>query len=160
MSDRLAVLEKGKVMQVGTPSEVYSSPANTHVATFLGTANLWEGTVTGAGPGTVTCSVGGVALEVESDAAQPGDQVSVMVRPERVEVTATHSGDVPGRNVLPGRVDTLTFRGAHTNVRLECGDLLIESEVANVGGEPPAWLCEGADVQVLVSARALRVLAD
>jgi spermidine/putrescine transport system ATP-binding protein len=160
MSDRLAVLEKGKVMQVGTPNEVYSTPANTHVATFLGTANLWEAEVVGAGHGTVTCSVGGIQLEVENDAAEQGDQVSVMVRPERVEVTADPTGKVAGRNVLRGRVDTMTFRGAHTNVALECGDLHIESEVANVGGEPPPWLREGADVSVLVSARALRVLVD
>ena len=66
MSDRLAVLEKGKVMQIGTPSEVYSTPANTHVATFLGTANLWDAEVVAAGEGTVTCTVGGVELEVET----------------------------------------------------------------------------------------------
>ena len=46
MCDRLAVLDQGQVMQVGTPSEVYSAPANTYVATFLGTANLWPATVT------------------------------------------------------------------------------------------------------------------
>ncbi|HET9842803.1 MAG TPA: ATP-binding cassette domain-containing protein, partial [Nocardioides sp.] len=45
MSDRLAVLDHGRLKQVGTPSEVYSAPANTHVATFLGTTNLWPATV-------------------------------------------------------------------------------------------------------------------
>ncbi len=160
MSDRLAVLEKGKVMQIGTPSEVYSTPANTHVATFLGTANLWEAEVVAADGGTVTCQVGVVALEVEDDSAKPGDHVSVMVRPERVEVTSDATGDVAGRNVLRGRVTTMTFRGAHTYVALECGDLPIESQVANVGGEPPDWLAEGLEVTVLVSARALRVLVD
>src|SRR5690242_18455835 len=118
MSDRLAVLEKGKVMQVGTPSEVYSTPANTHVATFLGTANLWEAEVVASDGGTVTCRAGGVDLEVEDDTAKPGDHVSVMVRPERVEVTAEATGDVAGRNVLRGRVITMTFRGAHTYVAL------------------------------------------
>ena len=51
MSDRLAVLDHGQVMQVGTPSEVYSAPQNTHVATFLGTTNLWEGEVLSADAG-------------------------------------------------------------------------------------------------------------
>jgi len=160
MSDRLAVLEKGRLMQVGTPSEVYSAPGNTHVATFLGTANLWEGEVVSAAGGTATCTVGGLQLEMEDTAARPGESVSVMVRPERVEVVADHVGDVSGRNVLHGRVDTLTFRGAHTNVLLRCGGLEIESQVPNVGGEPPEWLREDADVSVLVSARALRLLRD
>jgi spermidine/putrescine transport system ATP-binding protein len=159
MSDRLAVLEKGKVMQIGTPSEVYSTPANSHVATFLGTTNLWDAQVIAADPGGLRCKVGGVELLVAGQGAEPGDAVSVMVRPERVEVAATVSA-VDGSNVLAGRVGTMTFRGAHTNVLLQCADLHIEAEVANVGGEPPAWLCEGADVAVQVSPRALRLLAS
>jgi spermidine/putrescine transport system ATP-binding protein len=159
MSDRLAVLDKGKVKQVGTPSEVYSAPANTHVATFLGTANLWPATVTGVHGSDVACSVGGVDLRVADYQAKAGAEVSVMVRPERVEVAATPSG-VEGTNVLKARVDTLTFRGAHTNVLLDCADLRLEAEVANVGGAPPDWLSEGADVAVQISPKALRVLVE
>jgi spermidine/putrescine transport system ATP-binding protein len=159
MSDRLAVLEKGKVMQVGTPSEVYSTPANSHVATFLGTTNLWEAQVVAADQAGLRCKAGGVELLVAGQGAEPGDAVSVMVRPERVEVAATAAA-VEGSNVLPGRVGTMTFRGAHTNVLLQCAELLIEAEVANVGGEPPSWLREGADVAVQVSPRALLLLTD
>jgi spermidine/putrescine transport system ATP-binding protein len=159
MSDRLAVLDKGKVEQVGTPSEVYSAPANKHVATFLGTANLWPATVTGADADGVACSVGGLDLRVADHQATAGDEVSVMVRPERVEVAASPS-DVAGTNLLKGHVETLTFRGAHTNVLLQCADLLLEAEVANVAGAPPDWLSEGADVAVQISPKALRVLVD
>jgi len=60
--------------------------------------------------------------------------------------------------VLRGRVRTITFRGARTAVHLDIRGLLIEAEVANIGGEPPEWLEEGADVSVHVSPRALRVL--
>ncbi|MGC4110933.1 MAG: ABC transporter ATP-binding protein [Nocardioides sp.] len=159
MSDRLAVLNKGKVEQVGTPSEVYSAPANTHVATFLGTANLWPATVTAADEQGVTCSVGGASLLVAGERAAAGESVSVMVRPERVEVAATASA-ADGSNQLKGRVDTLTFRGAHTNVQLGCADLQLEAEVANVAGAPPEWLSEGADVAVQISPKALRILRD
>lgn len=159
MSDRLAVLDKGKVKQVGTPSEVYSSPANTHVATFLGTANLWPATVTAADQGGVACSVGGVDLRIDDHQATAGDEVSVMVRPERVEVSATQ-GAADGANVLTARVGTLTFRGAHTNVLLECADLRLEAQVANVAGAPPSWLAEGADVVAQISPKALRVLVE
>jgi spermidine/putrescine transport system ATP-binding protein len=162
MSDRLAVLEHGRVMQVGTPSEVYSAPANSHVATFLGTTNLWEATVLSADSGRLRCKVDGVELWVAGDAAAPGDQVSVMVRPERVEVSPGLATTDPtiDTNVVPGRVDTLTFRGAHTSVRVACGGLQMDAEVANLAGAPPPWLVEGADVTIGVSPRALLVLTD
>jgi spermidine/putrescine transport system ATP-binding protein len=159
MSDRLAVLDHGRVMQVGTPSEVYSTPQNTHVATFLGTTNLWAAEVLSADPDGLLCRVGEVDLRIAgSGGALPGDTVSVMVRPERVAVL--QSADVDeATNVLRGRVDTLTFRGARTAVLLDVRGLRLEAEVANIGGESPDWLEEGAEVSVLVSPRALRVLA-
>jgi spermidine/putrescine transport system ATP-binding protein len=159
MSDRLAVLDKGKVKQIGTPSEVYSSPANTHVATFLGTSNLWPATVTASDGDGVTCSLGGVQVLIADHQADTGAEVSVMVRPERVAVAATAS-EVDGANVLKAKVRTLTFRGAHTNVLLECADLRLEAEVANVAGAPPEWLSEGADVTAQISPKAFRVLVD
>ena len=56
--------------------------------------------------------------------------------------------------MLRGRVDTLTFRGARTAVLLDVRGLRLEAEVANIGGESPDWLEEGAEVSVLVSPRA------
>ena len=157
MSDRLAVLDHGQVMQVGTPSEVYSAPQNTHVATFLGTTNLWEGEVLSADPGVICCRIGQVDLRVNASGPQQGDTVSVMVRPERVVVSEDTAPD-DATNVLRGRVDTLTFRGARTAVHLDIRGLRIEAEVANIAGEQPSWLEQGADVSVHVSPRALRVL--
>jgi len=161
MSDRLAVLQGGRVMQVGTPSEVYSQPANTHVATFLGTTNLYDATVTEVGAGSVTCRVGGTSLVVSpgDHPARVGEQLSLMVRPERIEVSpveATEAGSTS--NLLEGKVTTLTFRGAHTAVLVDVGDLTLEAEVANVHGEPPPWLTAGSPVHVRVSASALRLL--
>jgi ABC-type Fe3+/spermidine/putrescine transport system ATPase subunit len=129
------------------------------VATFLGTANLWPGTVTATDTDGITCSVGGASLRVSGRDAGPGDSVSVMVRPERVEVSPTAT-DADGANILKARVDTLTFRGAHTNVLLACAELRVEAQVANLAGSPPEWLSEGADVAVQISPKALRVLVD
>jgi spermidine/putrescine transport system ATP-binding protein len=157
MSDRLAVLDAGKVMQVGTPSEVYSTPSNAHVATFLGTTNLWEADVVSREEDDLSCLVGNVTLRVRAQGAKAGDRVSVMVRPERVEVSRV-SGVAQGANVLRGRVGTLTFRGAHTAVLLDCSGLRLEAEVANVAGSPPEWLAEGAEVTVQVSPHALLLL--
>ena len=160
MSDRIAVLHQGKVMQIGTPSEIYSEPANAHVATFLGATNLYDAIVSEVGPDGLTCRVGETALVVaKSDYdARVDEAVRLMVRPERVEVTPGASHSPVEINVLPGRVTTLTFRGAHTAVLIDVAGMALEAEVANVHGEPPSWLTIGSPVAVRLSPSALRLL--
>jgi spermidine/putrescine transport system ATP-binding protein len=176
MSDRLAVLHAGRVMQVGTPSEVYSRPANRYVATFLGSTNLFAATVSAIAPDGVVCRVADTFLSVAKCEHDPrvGDEVSLMVRPERIEVApcgspgpeagptaAGGSGVVPGGpNVLPGHVTALTFRGATTTATLDCGGIALEAHVANVHGEPPLWLTAGFPVEARVSPSALRLLVS
>ena len=98
MSDRLAILVDGRVEQVGTPSEMYAAPATAYVAGFLGSANLLEGSVTATEPGVVGCEVGGLRLVAHaSDPAAVGDRVTLLVRPERIEVGPRHRGSArPG----------------------------------------------------------------
>jgi spermidine/putrescine transport system ATP-binding protein len=165
MSDRLAVMHQGRVMQVGTPSEVYSQPAGSYVASFLGSTNLFPATVTEVRPDGLVCRVGAHDLAVGTCEHTPavGDEVHVMVRPERVEVSpagAGRPGSATGASVLPGRVELLVFRGAHTGVVLDCDGLRVEAEVANQRGEPPAWLTEGSAVQARLSPSALRALVS
>ncbi|MDX6296743.1 MAG: spermidine/putrescine transport system ATP-binding protein [Nocardioidaceae bacterium] len=160
MSDRLAVLRDGRLMQVGTPSEVYSRPANAYVAGFLGTANLYDGVVTAVDGPRTTCRVGGLDLVVETcDLAVPGAEVSVVVRPERVQVcSADDDTDRGGDNVLHGRVDHLVFRGAQTQVIVSIADISMVSDVANVHGEVPLWLHEEKEVGLWISPSAARLL--
>ena len=157
MSDRLAVLDAGRLLQVGTPSEVYSTPTSARVATFLGTTNLWDAEVVSSDGDGLCCRVGDVDLHVAAHRAEPGATIAVMVRPERVEVSRP-TGHPDGANVLAGRVATLTFRGAHTSVLLDCRGLRLEAEVGNVAGSPPEWLHEGSEVTAQVSPHALHVL--
>ncbi len=167
MSDRVAVLRDGRVLQVGAPSEVYSQPAVVDVATFVGTTNLWEATVRAVGPDGLTCTVGGHPLVVAKSESDPavGDRVQVMVRPERVEVSPAGRPESGAQaaprervNLLPGRVTTLTFRGAHTAVAVDCSGLAVQADVPNLLGEPPLWLAVGSDVLVTVAPAAVRVL--
>ncbi len=161
MSDRLAVLDHGQVQQVGTPSEVYSQPANTHVATFLGTTNLYRGRVDSCGDGLARCDVQGLPLLVTQSepAVSPGQEVSLMVRPERVEVVPVGAAGAPeGVNVVDGKVALLTFRGAQTAVSVDCGAVTLEAAVPNVHGEPPPWLAVGSAVVARVSPAAIRLL--
>jgi spermidine/putrescine transport system ATP-binding protein len=166
MSDRVAVLRDGKVLQVGTPGEVYSQPTGVHVATFLGTANLWEATVRAVGPDGLTCAVGEHVLAVAKSEWDPavGDVVRLMVRPERVEVSPQPAGAAEGpvapdrSNCLPGRVTAVTFRGAHTAVLLDCAGLALQADVPNALGEPPLWLATGSEVVATLAPSALRLL--
>ena len=157
MSDRLAVLHEGRLMQVGTPNQVYGAPSNAHVATFLGSTNLWEAEVVSSDADGSSCRVGDVDLRVNGTARTPGDQVTVMVRPERVGVFRPLEAPA-GPNVLTGRVAALTFRGARTTLVLECHGLRIEAEVGNIDGSPPDWLREGGEAAAQVSPHAAHLL--
>ena len=159
MSDRLAVLDGGSLLQVGTPSEVYGSPSSARVATFLGTTNLWDAEVVTSDAGGAGCRAGEADLRVAGATAQVGDTVVLMVRPERVVVSQA-SDATNGANTLRGRVVSLTFRGANTGVVLDCRGLRVEAEIGNLAGSPPVWLREGSDVTAQVSPDALHVLDE
>ncbi|HET7357887.1 MAG TPA: ABC transporter ATP-binding protein [Nocardioidaceae bacterium] len=162
MSDRLAVLRDGRLMQVGTPSEVYSRPANAYVAGFLGTANLFDTVVTDVAGGLATCRVGEVDLLVPAAGATArGDTVSLVVRPERITLEPSAPagvGTAGGVNRLPGRIERATFRGAQTQVTLALAGRTLVAEVANVHGEVPDWLSEGRQVWACIAPDAIRVL--
>jgi spermidine/putrescine transport system ATP-binding protein len=161
MSDQLAVLHEGRVMQVGTPSEVYSRPENAYVAGFLGAANLFDSRVVSTAGDEAICRFGDVEIRaVATTAMTSGSRVSLVVRPERVELGP---GDVSGTavpNEFNGPVERLAFRGAQTQVTVSVGGLHLLADVPNVHGEVPEWLREGRDVRIRISPAAVRVLPD
>ena len=154
MSDRLAVMDQGRVEQVGTPDEVYESPRTAYVADFLGVANLLEADCARAG-GRSTIQLGAFTLE-----ATAGDQacigpVKVVVRPERVQVT---EGEPPGDNCLPAMVERLVYVGPTTQVHLRLPHgAALQAMVANHHGRPE-W-APGTPVSATLPADSLRVLA-
>jgi putative spermidine/putrescine transport system ATP-binding protein len=121
MADRLAVMNAGRVEQVGTAMEIYARPATRFVAEFTGDANHFEGLVVEFGNGVAVVSgAGGLTLRaaVNGTPVAAGQTVSVMVRPERVRLGAT-----PARlpNAFAGVVEGATYLGALTNYRVRCG---------------------------------------
>jgi spermidine/putrescine transport system ATP-binding protein len=161
MSDRLAVLRDGRLMQVGAPSEVYSRPANAYVASFLGTANMYDAVVTSTDGTHAHCRVGDLEITAAADKARPLDRVTLVIRPERVEVGPTGKVDaaVQARdNLKDARVTELVFRGAHTQVSLDLAGHVLLADVPNVHGETPDWLTVGKPVSVRFSPAAVRLL--
>jgi spermidine/putrescine transport system ATP-binding protein len=169
MSDRLAVIVQGKVEQLGTPSEVYAAPATAYVASFLGNANLYQADILTATSQEITFRIGETDLVAAPAPVTVGQTVTVMVRPERIEVSPAESANGPvdaasgptgTGNVLAATVRSLTFQGAHTVVAASADGLALEAQVANIHGESPAWLVEGGRVCLRISASAVRVLGD
>ncbi|PZR95017.1 MAG: ABC transporter ATP-binding protein [Stutzerimonas stutzeri] len=93
IADKVAVMREGRLIQLGTPRELYETPVNASVASFVGQSNLWPGKIAGAG--LVETAIGPLACETH--ARSPGESVIVFVRPERVEpVDAAGMGEGPG----------------------------------------------------------------
>jgi putative spermidine/putrescine transport system ATP-binding protein len=116
ISDRVGVMSSGRLEQVGTPPEIYGSPATPFVAEFVGTMNRLEATVVDGERGVVR--FGGRDLAVEAARGRAaGDRVLVLVRPEVLSVEACPEGGPPG-DALPGTVLAHVFLGPITRLKI------------------------------------------
>lgn len=116
MSDRIAVMSQGRVMQIGTPVEIYERPKNKFVADFIGETNLLDGTVRAADGAWLTVHVPALESEVRalsSGEFRAGQQVSLSIRPEKIRMIE-NKGECS--NCFPARVLQVAYIGADTRV--------------------------------------------
>jgi iron(III) transport system ATP-binding protein len=120
IADRIAVMDRGVIRQIGSPRDIYDRPANVFVAGFMGTTNLLEGTVSGAAGGQATVTaVNGTEVRVAGgDGIAAGRAGHVSIRPEAATVTARPPGESAG-NVWPAKVTFSTFLGDAIVYRLD-----------------------------------------
>jgi spermidine/putrescine transport system ATP-binding protein len=114
MSDRIAVMSGGQVLQVGTPTEIYEQPNCRFVADFIGETNFLDGEVRGIGDETITVMVeDSLPIQVaRRRQCSQGEAVSVAVRPEKIRL---HRQRPPGAiNALPGVVENVVYIGTDT----------------------------------------------
>jgi spermidine/putrescine transport system ATP-binding protein len=135
MSDRIVLMNKGKIVQLGTPTEIYNHPANEFVSRFIGEANLLSGTVTGQSGDTFQIETGEqVVVAAPAKAGiTVGDGVIVSVRPERITVFARAEEAPSGwANVFGGTVESAIFLGPITryHVKLANSQLVIADKTA------------------------------
>jgi putative spermidine/putrescine transport system ATP-binding protein/spermidine/putrescine transport system ATP-binding protein len=115
MSDRIVVMERGRIAQAGTPSDLYDRPASTYVASFVGTSNFLAGTITSVS-GNIVFEGQGVELRCPPlPGFSPGQRVIAAVRPERLRIAAVGAREV---NVIACVVEERLFHG--NSVRLRC----------------------------------------
>lgn len=129
MSDRIAVFNKGRIEQIGTPSEIYDRPATRFVADFIGESNLVDGVVEDVADGlaTVALQPGGRKIVVRTcEATRPAQPVTVSIRPERVRLGATPSD----ANAFRSRVVDSVYHGDHLRVVLDegAGRLIVKAD--------------------------------
>ncbi|WP_368496415.1 ABC transporter ATP-binding protein [Herbiconiux sp. A18JL235] len=154
MADTVAVMNKGRIEQMGAPEELYELPRTAFVANFLGQSNLFTGTVVGSTSDHVTVDVGGVPIVVpRSRAARQSGDIAIGVRPEKVSLLTEAPPREAGRNVLgPGRVTDVSFSGVSTQYLVEVpgiGELVVFAQnmvfgpVVSTGAE--VWLSWNAE---------------
>jgi putrescine transport system ATP-binding protein len=113
LATRIAVMDRGKVVQVGTPAEIYEFPQSRFVADFVGTTNLFEGVIASCEPGltAVTCPETGCDLLVDDIGRfTPGQRVWVALRPEKIRLSKQPAG-ASHANQLRGTVHQLGYLG-------------------------------------------------
>ena len=142
MSDRIGVMREGRLVQVGTPREIYETPATVDVAKFVGAANLLDASV--VAPGFV--DVGGVRFAAPE--ANHAGTTTVMIRPERIHV---------GTGATPATIGRVTFAGSTLRVTLSVGSATLVAEVPN--DERSRALSDGQATTIEVLPDAVRVLA-
>lgn len=151
MSDRLAVMARGKVEQLGTPRDVYEHPESAFVADFLGVSNLMRARVVDGR----RVDVGGVVLNATQGEISPAGVVRLTIRPERVRIEPPSTS---GENRVPATIERFVYLGSTTQVfvALPGGDR-VQALVANSGDVDEYDV--GAAVTAHLPADALRILA-
>jgi spermidine/putrescine transport system ATP-binding protein len=144
LSDRICVMRAGRIVQIGTPQELYDRPASRYVADFVGTSNFFDGTVTGLDGNTATLKLDCSETQTGRAGADiaTGQAVSASLRPERVRLNR-------GGNGLPVTVQNRIFLGEHTEylVRHErLGNIKILSPRQSETGEAPFAKGDAASV--------------
>ena len=163
MSDRIAVMNDGRILQLGTPGEIYERPRTRFVADFIGQTNFLEVDVTGWDETAVDVDLPGSGrLRTRTpDGIQPQCRMALAVRPEKISLLGDlPSREVPGSNALTGRLDEVVYVGTHTQylVRLPGGQMLTVYRQNRAVGETEHAI--GESLSVFFEPQSAALLAD
>ncbi|MGH7393071.1 MAG: ABC transporter ATP-binding protein [Candidatus Rokuibacteriota bacterium] len=156
ISDRIAVLQRGRVVQIGTAEELFQQPRTRFVADFIGKTNLVDAVAAGRG----VVERGGLRLRVAAADLEPGRRLAVSIRPHEIALAAGErppEGVPSDANLLRGQVQRTAYLGdtLHYQVEVERGDLTLR-----VTGAPAMRIQTGAAVTLAIAPEACVVLTD
>lgn len=149
MADTVAVMNKGRIEQLGAPEDLYELPRTAFVANFLGQSNLFTGDVVGTTSTSITVGIEGAKIVVPKSRAQRhAGEVTIGIRPEKLRLLTEAPKDEAGTNVLgPGRVIDVSFSGVSTQYIVAfpgAGTVIVFSQNLNFG----PVVADGAEVWV------------
>ena len=143
MADRIAIMDKGEVMQVATPAEVYEAPASRFVANFVGNVNMFEGRVASRANGAASIDAGnGVTIHADNAGETlAGADVVFAIRPEKIRVSPARPADAA--NAIEGEIYDIAYLGDMTVylVQLDDGKIVRASSMnaARLSENPLTW---------------------
>jgi spermidine/putrescine transport system ATP-binding protein len=156
MSDRIAVMSGGKILQVGTPWEIYDRPAERFVADFIGETNFLLGEVRSVEgeAATVALSSGAEISSTFPSGTKPQGPVTVVIRPEHAQTVE------PGAGLLSGMVSNVVYLGTDTHIHLTLDDgtpFVVRQQNARSGRSPQQ---AGDKVGIAISSGVAQILKD
>jgi spermidine/putrescine transport system ATP-binding protein len=155
MSDRIAVMNRGRVLQVGRPKEIYNAPVDRFVANFIGESNILEGRSAGpAGPDAQRVDIAGTMITAYGETAMPAaGPLQVLIRPEHVDVLASA---VP--EAMPAVIEGEVFVGTDTRLELRLNDgAAFTARVPN-SPELERKMTRGSQVWLRIHGHSARIL--
>jgi len=134
MSDRIAVMNNGKIIQVGAPREVYERPATEFIAGFLGVSNMFEGVVVERLGNEALIDLGVARIAVPAGTVSTGERIRLAIRPEKIQIVPA------GKEVgLPARICKVVYRGVTTQIYADCGEHTMTIYIQNISPDAVAW---------------------
>lgn len=129
LSDQIAVMNQGKIVQIGSSWDIYYKPVNTFVADFVGTANLLEGKVIKKEKDHLIVNIDDTEIRIEEPnaAVDRGDSITTCIRPETIETFERSPYDTT--NVVRGTITNYIFEGAHIRYWIEVGKRIVVVDV-------------------------------
>jgi len=157
IADRVAVLDQGVIQQVGTPVELYDTPANRFIATFVGTINLLRGALVESGGRAVFHSetIGDIPLNLGTTAPGP---MAIAIRPHALQLADRGGTADAGRTWLDGTVLAREFLGEFVRYNVRTGPAELTVDQPHYMGE--AGFAPGAEVRVGINPAQVKLLAD
>jgi putative spermidine/putrescine transport system ATP-binding protein len=150
MSDRIVVMNEGRVVQIDTPVGMYETPADAFVSNFVGKTNLLEGVVEQAGESSATIKIGDVSIETLDNELAAGQSVFVSLRPEKLALGVRQAS-----GGIPGTMSACIFHGDRWlyQISTQLGELIVTEPNAGHGNYR-----RGDDVHLTWSDGAMRIL--
>jgi len=158
MSDRVAVINDGRVEQIGTVNEIYYKPATRFVASFIGETNIVEAQILASDSGMLRCRLkGGLELHVRQPEFRPTENILLSLRQEKIRLHRSNPGVL---NSFPCRVSMEIFKGAVDELTLSIqGDLTLGTLIAN-DGQDGTDFHEGDQVFASIQPGDIQIVAE